>query len=269
MGVLRGQRFSSLDGGSSPSSAIYLPIRVRFRSATACPFRKAFGLIPYSARKARLKWAPSWKPQRAEITLLARAFDGESQVLSGQVCGLFPPSRPGVHHSGMTFLQPARVIVGVGDLADGVRPLEWALAEARRRGAQLHAVRAWRDTAQPGPWTGDLRQHLEQDAERVLVDALHVATGWVAPDFSTRLVAVQGDTADVLLRYADRADDVLVLGAGRHGPWWPFGRKTVQRCVHKAGCLVVVVPAPTLARLMPVRKLVRELHRDLRTLERA
>jgi hypothetical protein len=32
----------------------------------------------------------------------------------------------------LSFLQPSRVIVGVGDIEDGVRPLAWALTEARR-----------------------------------------------------------------------------------------------------------------------------------------
>lgn len=169
----------------------------------------------------------------------------------------------------MSFIQPSRVIVGVGDLEDGVRPLAWALAEARRRGAQLHAVRAWRDPSYPGPMSGDWRQQLEQEAERTLVDALRLVTGGVAPDFSCRLAARQGLPTDVLLAYADRDDDLLVLGAGRRGLWALFGQRTVQRCVRNAVCPVVVVPAVALAPTVPVRRLLRELRRDLKQLEQA
>jgi nucleotide-binding universal stress UspA family protein len=167
----------------------------------------------------------------------------------------------------MTFLRPSRVIVGVGDLEDGVRPLAWALAEARRRGAQLHAVRAWREPSQPGSMSGDWRHLLEEGAEKTLVEALRLVTGGMAPDFSCRLAARQGFPADVLLTYAGQDDDLLVLGAGRRGLSGLFGQRTVYRCVRKAGCPVVVVPRVALAPTVPTRKLLRELRRELKQLE--
>jgi nucleotide-binding universal stress UspA family protein len=173
-------------------------------------------------------------------------------------------------HAGiMSYMAPCRVIVGVGDLEDGVRPLAWALAEARRRGAQLHAIRTWREPSQPAPLSADWRDTLEQAAEQTLVDALRLVTGGVAPDFSCRLIARQGFSSDVLLAYADRDDDLLVLGASRRGLWGLFGQRTVAECVRKAGCPVIVVPPVALAPTLPVRKLMRELRRDLRQLEQA
>jgi len=163
----------------------------------------------------------------------------------------------------------SRVVVGVGDIEDGVRPLAWALAEARRRGAELHALRAWHAIDAPGPLTENWHDRLEQEARETLLSAVDIATGGVPPDFSRRLFTCQGDAADVLLRYADRDDDLLVLGTSRHRPWWPFGQKTVRKCVRKAGCAVVVVPQTAMARSMPVHKLLRELHHDLTRLERA
>jgi nucleotide-binding universal stress UspA family protein len=169
----------------------------------------------------------------------------------------------------MSFLQPSRVIVGVGDLDDGVRPLAWALAEARRRGSQLHAVRAWREPSHLVSVSGDWRHLLEEGAERTLVDALRLVTGGVAPDFSCRLAARPGFPADVLLKYADQDDDLLVLGAGRRGLSGLFGQRTVQTCVRRAGCPVVVVPLVALAPTVPLRRLLRELRRELKQLDQA
>ncbi len=161
-----------------------------------------------------------------------------------------------------------RIIVGVGDIQDGARALTWALTEARRRGAQLHAIRAWHDIGRPGPMTADWGKQLEEAAGKTLTEAFDLATGGAVPSFSCRLLTREGATAEVLLRYADRDDDMIVLGASRHGPWWPFGQKTVRACVRKAGCPVVVVPQAALARAASMRKLVRELRRELRQMEK-
>ena len=161
-----------------------------------------------------------------------------------------------------------RIVVGVGDVSDGARPLAWALAEARRRRVPVVAVRAWRDSSPPGPLRDERFDLFERAAREVLAKAFDIASGGVPRDVECRLLTREGTTADVVLNAANRDDDLLVLGASRHGPWWPFGQ-TVSRCAHKAGCVVVVVPRSALARSAPARKLVRELHRELDQLGRS
>src|SRR5688572_26635930 len=94
-----------------------------------------------------------------------------------------------------------RIIVGVGDTEDGVRPLAWACAEARRRGAQLHVIRVWDDRGRPGPMSGDFHRYLEEAALKTLTDALSSAVGQVQPaDLDCRMVVLRGDTSEVLRR---------------------------------------------------------------------
>lgn len=160
-----------------------------------------------------------------------------------------------------------RIVVGVGDVSNGARPLAWALAEARRRGAPVLAVRAWRDSSPPGPLRDERFQLFDRAASEILAEAFDIAAGGVPRDIDCSLLVREGRTSDVLLSAANRDDDLLVVGASRHGPWWPFGQ-TVSQCAHRAGCLVVVVPRSALVRAAPARKLVRELHRELDRMER-
>jgi nucleotide-binding universal stress UspA family protein len=130
---------------------------------------------------------------------------------------------------------------------------------ARKAHADAPARRAAarREPSQPGPMSGDWRRIFEQGAEQTLVDALRWVTGGIAPDVVCRMVARHGFPADALLAYADRDDDLLVLGAGRGGLSGLFGQRTVHRCVRKSVCPVVVVPPVAPAPTVPVRKLLR------------
>jgi nucleotide-binding universal stress UspA family protein len=157
--------------------------------------------------------------------------------------------------------ETCRIVVGVGGSDDGVRPLIWALGEARRRGAQLHAVRVWRDRNRLDPMSGYWRNHLAEAARQCLVDAFNAALGGVPRDVCVRMVVREGSVADALLHYADRESDLLVLGASRRGWPWPLGDGTVRRCVKRARCAVTVVP-----RVSVGRKALRELHRELNDL---
>jgi nucleotide-binding universal stress UspA family protein len=165
------------------------------------------------------------------------------------------------------MIEATRIVVGVGDVVDGVRPLTWAVAEARRRGAEVHAVRAWRDRSQMGAMTGYWRQELADAALQMVVDAFTLGVGGVPRDITVRMIVQEGLPADVLAEYADRETDVLVLGASRHSRLWPLGTDTVRRCVRRAQCLVTVVPPSALARTAPVRKLVRDLQREIEEFE--
>lgn len=165
------------------------------------------------------------------------------------------------------MIDTPRIVVGVGDVTDGVAPLVWAVAEARRRGAEVHAVRAWRDRNQIGAMTGYWRQTLADAAQQVVVDAFTTGLGGVPRDVTVRIAVREGWVADVLLAYADREGDLLVVGTSRYGWLWPLGEKTVHRCVQHATCPVMVVPRSSLARSAPVRKLMRDLRREIQEFE--
>jgi nucleotide-binding universal stress UspA family protein len=161
----------------------------------------------------------------------------------------------------------ARIVVGVGDVAKGVRPLMYAVAEARLRGAELHAVRAWRDRSQTGALPGSWRQELADAALQVVVEAFTLAVGGVPRDIPVRMIVKEGWPADALLEYADRDTDLLVVGASRHPRPWPLGANTAGRCARRAQCPVTVVPPSALTRTAPVRKLVRDLQREIEEFE--
>ncbi len=167
----------------------------------------------------------------------------------------------------VTRTEVTRIVVGVGDIVDGVRPLVTAVTEARRRGAELHVVRAWQDRGQPSAMTGYWRHELADAAQQIVIDAFILGLGGVPRDLTVRMAVQEGFASDVLVGYANQESDVLVIGAGRHHRLWPLGGITTRRCVRRATCPVLVVPPGALARSMPVRKLVRDLHRELREFE--
>jgi nucleotide-binding universal stress UspA family protein len=159
--------------------------------------------------------------------------------------------------------ETARIVVGVGDIDDGMRPLIWAVGEARRRGVQLHAVRVWRHRTWLDPTTGLCwSNHLAEEARQYLIETINAALGGIPHDVAVRMVVREGLVADALLAYADREDDLLVLGASPRGWPWPWGDGTVRRCVQRARCAVTVVPKVTYD-----RKVLRQLRRELRELE--
>lgn len=161
-----------------------------------------------------------------------------------------------------------RMIVGIGNVEDSVRPLLWAVNEARRRGAELHAVRAWSDRGDGLMSAGVWRLLLAEAAQKSIVASFE-SCGGVPRDIVTRMVDREGSAGVVLRQYADRDDDVLVLGPSWRRRWWPFGGRVVRACTQNPTCMVVVVPPAALARSQPVSKLLRELRRDMRRFERS
>lgn len=75
-----------------------------------------------------------------------------------------------------------------------------------------------------------------------------------------------GPVDAVLKSCVDSPHDLLVIGAARHR-WFSGG--VVRRCARDAGCPVVVVPPPELARVvggrLAARRMVREAAASLAT----
>jgi nucleotide-binding universal stress UspA family protein len=146
-----------------------------------------------------------------------------------------------------------RVIVGVDRSPSGLQALRRGLAEAYARQSELHAVRVWT--------TG---RELGEEAARTVDAALTDSVGRVPPEVTLRQVARAGAPGPTLVGYANRDDDLLVLGGGS-GPGWrrPLGSRLVRYCVRRASCPLLVVPPPPLTRGKSHRGLVRELRQDL------
>ena len=155
-----------------------------------------------------------------------------------------------------------RVFVGISESLAGLQALRFAVAEARRRQATLHVVRAWRYVA---PWSGydpqTSRVDLADAANATLLRSFETAMGAVPQDLTVVLVTVEARAGQALVAAADSADDLLVLGAFTRR--WRLVRSVVRYCVRRAACPVVVVPAPPLAR-RGTRALHRQLHRSVR-----
>lgn len=183
----------------------------------------------------------------------------------------------------MDVQRAGRVIVGIHPSLTGLRALREATEEARRRGAELCAVRAyppphaatgfdytgtsgisatcgrpWAQSAAGLVWAGRRRE-----AGRTVSDAFDEAMGGPPPDVSVRMLTVDGRPHRALVRFASRDDDLLVVGASRRRVWWPFRRSVGRYCATRATCPVLVVPPHEAAREMSGRVRWRSLEQEL------
>jgi nucleotide-binding universal stress UspA family protein len=135
-----------------------------------------------------------------------------------------------------------RIIVGVDGSDGGRRALQWAVAEADRRGAVVQAVTAWRwdrpDLPPHATTTPDEERARAEQTQRREIASLgerHLAT--LAAE------VVEGRAEDVL-SMAARDADLLVLGSHGHSRIWHTVLGSVsEACIRMATCPVVVIPA--------------------------
>ncbi|MFD8253053.1 universal stress protein [Streptomyces werraensis] len=133
-----------------------------------------------------------------------------------------------------------RIVVGVADVPTAA--VRFAYEEARRRGAVLDAVRAWRcpthDTADHPLLTGTPERVHEERAAGELEAALADAP----TDVRLRRHTVEGPARRVLLTASHDAD-LLVVGRRRPGQFGHrLGRVVAHTLVHHSACAVAVVP---------------------------
>ncbi|KNB52354.1 universal stress protein [Streptomyces caatingaensis] len=140
-----------------------------------------------------------------------------------------------------------RVVVGVDGSAGSVAALRQGAREAARHGAVLCPVLAWSppggeaaDAVSPAP--ADVRAHWERAAEAVLHRTCEAALG-PGPDAArARTRTVRADAGPALVALSRHPTDLLVMGAGRHGPLHRFLHGSVTRhCLRHASCPVLVV----------------------------
>jgi nucleotide-binding universal stress UspA family protein len=138
--------------------------------------------------------------------------------------------------------RPDAVIVGLDAGPDSARALEWAGAEAVRRGLPLHLMHVLvRELSELEP-TPEMERDLRERAEALLSDARdHVKRNFA--------VAVSAEVVDApvvsALVDATRTAALVVLGARGHGPVHGLLLGSVTRHVSQhAHCPVVVVREP-------------------------
>jgi nucleotide-binding universal stress UspA family protein len=138
-----------------------------------------------------------------------------------------------------------RIVVGVDGSEGGQGALRWAIAEARRRGAVLEVVHAWRAAyATANPYLAlpetDLTQ-LEESEQRVLD---HAVCAEDTDGVDVTRVLVFDDAPNALLEAAKGADLLVVGTRGRGGFTGLLLGSVSQAVTHHAPCPVVVVPTP-------------------------
>ena len=137
-----------------------------------------------------------------------------------------------------------RVVVGVSDTQAARAALACAVDEARRRGAELVAVRAWGpvgDPSAPG-LEADLARRSGEAIDRAFIEVC----GGVPGDIAVTRRTVEGIPERILVRVADRPDDLLVVGRERHLALHRMLRGSAAGyCVDHAVCRVLVVPSPS------------------------
>ncbi|ALO06451.1 Universal stress protein UspA-related nucleotide-binding protein [Streptomyces venezuelae] len=172
----------------------------------------------------------------------------------------------------MSGAEGRRVVVGVSGSMGSLTALHRAVEEARRTGAELLTVLAWlppdgepaqRHVVSPPPI--DFRRAA---ADRLL-ETIDAAFGGAGPGVPWQGMVARGHPGPALVESADRAGDVLVIGAGRRGGLRRLVFPSVVRyCVAHADCPVLAVPpSPLLNELTSVhRRLGRWLPFDARRL---
>lgn len=158
----------------------------------------------------------------------------------------------------------AMIVVGVDGSAEAARALEYAAAEAARRGARLRVVSVF---AMPDYWmvpigfappqvtvppVAELRSRAQEAAQRA-VDELSAARPDLAGQIEVEAVGVCGHPSDDLVALS-RGADLLVLGhRGRGAMASAILGSVGLSCVLHAGCPVTIVrpPAPAEATAQP------------------
>jgi len=137
-----------------------------------------------------------------------------------------------------------RIVVGVSGSAASLTALQWAVDEARLRGASLNVVRAWDPARHAAPYAapGHLPTCDEDHATALdgLAAAMRDAFGPQTPDSVTAELA-EGVPERVLV---DRCADADLLVLGVTSPAWLAGRSAgpvVRACMGRASCPVVLV----------------------------
>jgi len=138
------------------------------------------------------------------------------------------------------------IVCGVDGSAASRRALRWAIDEAVKRGAEVHAVTAWtwdglEDLGAPTTPTEALER-----AQRILDATVDEVVAGLDEVPVVERTCERGEPSDALAAAASGAD-LLILGSHGHGSIHDkLLGSTSERTVHHAPCPVVIVPDPRL-----------------------
>lgn len=136
----------------------------------------------------------------------------------------------------------ARIVVGIDASEHARRALEWAIEEARLRGASLELVHAFPTPELIGMsmvLTLPSDEELRSAADQVLDETLAAVGG--APGVETTMTVRAGGAASVLTEVARGADLIVVGARGLGGFRGLLLGSVTQQVVAHAPCPVVVV----------------------------
>ena len=144
-----------------------------------------------------------------------------------------------------------RVIAGVSGSVRSLGALRTGVAEARSSGAELIALLAWTPSGgefaylrAPCPL---LLKLCEEAAKERIREAFDDALGGLPDDVAVQLLVVRARPGPVLVEFASKPDDLLVVGCGGRSLLSSALRGSVTRyCVAHARCPVLAVPPPDL-----------------------
>jgi nucleotide-binding universal stress UspA family protein len=145
-----------------------------------------------------------------------------------------------------------RFVVGVSGSAGSLQAVRYAAQLARNDHATLAPVLVWTppggdiaDRRCPNP---ELRRLWRQAAWDRLHRAIDMGIGGPPADMEFSPLVVRGDAGQVLTEVAAQPDDVLVIGAGRHGALRRLlGCRVSRYCLGHACCPLIAVPPSPLA----------------------
>jgi nucleotide-binding universal stress UspA family protein len=144
-----------------------------------------------------------------------------------------------------------RVVTGLSGSAGSLQALRLAAEMARDHQAELIPVLAW---TPPGGENADrrcpcetLRALWREAAWEQLWAAVNLSLGGPPADVMFSPQAIRGAAGEVLTWTAREPSDMLVIGAGRHGPGRILRSSTARYCLAHASCPVIAVPPSELA----------------------
>lgn len=133
-----------------------------------------------------------------------------------------------------------RIAVGVDGSQPSKSALRWAARWAQLTGAGIDAVIAWQPAPNYGWAIGDATWRPEEDAEKVVTQAVDEVFGADRPP-DLRLIVRRGHPAQVLLDASEDAE-LLIVGSRGHGGFVGLLLGSVSaNCAEHATCPVLVV----------------------------
>ncbi len=204
-------------------------------------------VVDWRTVDARPEWGLLDVASDADLLVVgARGVSGIRGLLVGSV------SQQVIHHAHVPVavvrhtrwpIPPRRVVVGVDGSDTSLRALEWAVTEARRRGAALEAVTAWSVPYAASPFAPvvvDVRADIERAAYELLADAVAQVDGSELHQPVIQTVA-HGPAGQVIVDAAAGAELVVVGSRGLGGFKELLLGSVGQHVAHHAPCPAIII----------------------------